>query len=83
MKRKIKPERIGKHHHIILALDIDRKLWNLQFVEGRSFSDLIREAVVMLIDERNLRRGNNGKEESSSNGNNGSSRKLPSRDSFA
>lgn len=55
-KRKVELDRIGLSHHIYLAPEIDKQLFDLVRMEGRSLSDLIREAIVMLLDNRQSRR---------------------------
>jgi len=42
-------------HHISFMPDIDKRLFDLSRKEGRSLSDLIREAVILLLDDREER----------------------------
>lgn len=53
--RKVQPDRTGLSHHVTLAPHVDQTLFDLARKEGRSLSDLVREAVAMLLNERQRR----------------------------
>lgn len=55
--RKAQLHRIGLSHHVTLAPQVDKELFYLAEREGRSLSDLVREAIVLLLDNRRQRQG--------------------------